>query len=234
MESIKKVARGALRFWPLLLILLVFVASRVRQSDANPYTASPAGFQQLETSAPVPATGAVDVVDFFYYGCPHCTAFEPQLEAWIASQGSHIHVRRVPFAPDDERVRQAHMYYALVKMGQADRLQGSVFAEIHQHGDPLDTDQRILDWVARQGVDIDAFKQAYFSPEVEAQRVAGMDEIDREKIAVVPTVVIGGKWVINAQTAGDLNKAIAVMSQRVAASAQAPRTVADAGTATAR
>jgi thiol:disulfide interchange protein DsbA len=82
------------------------------------------------TAVEAPA-GKIEVVEFFWYNCPHCNAFEPTLEAWIKRVPKDVHVRRVPVGFRDDFVPQQRLYYTLEAMDLVDKLHGKVFAAIH-------------------------------------------------------------------------------------------------------
>jgi thiol:disulfide interchange protein DsbA len=45
----------------------------------------------LSTPQPVSApAGKVEVIEFMWYGCPHCNEFDPYIEKWKAKQGPDV------------------------------------------------------------------------------------------------------------------------------------------------
>ena len=108
----------------------------------------------LDKKAAVEApAGKIEVVEFFWYNCPHCNAFEPTLEAWIKRVPKDVSVRRVPVGFRDEFVPQQRLYYALEAMGLLEKLHSKVFTAIHGEKLVLNKGDVIADWVAKQGVD---------------------------------------------------------------------------------
>ena len=77
------------------------------------------------------AAGKVEVIEFFWYGCPHCNEFEPYLEAWAKKQGPDVVFKRVPVAFRDDFIPHSKMYHALDALGVAEKLTPAVFNEIH-------------------------------------------------------------------------------------------------------
>ena len=88
--------------------------------------------------------GKVEVIEFFWYSCPHCNAFEPRLEAWIKKQPADVVVRRVPVAFRDDFVPQQRLFYTLEAMGKLDELHGKVFQPIHANREPINREDAIL------------------------------------------------------------------------------------------
>ncbi len=118
----------------------------------------------LDKRAPVEtAAGKIEVVEFFWYNCPHCNAFEPALEAWIKRLPKDVSVRRVPVSFRDDFVPQQRLYYAIEAMGLTEKLHSKIFTAIHGEKLQLNKSDAIADWVAKQGVDKGKFLEQYNS-----------------------------------------------------------------------
>eukprot|EP01034_Spumella_vulgaris_P030006 gene30006-37152_t len=77
----------------------------------------------LDKRVPVETpAGKVEVIEFFWYACPHCNAFEPKLEAWIKKNPADVVVKRVPVAFRDNFVPQQRLFYTLEAMGKLDEV----------------------------------------------------------------------------------------------------------------
>ena len=123
-----------------------------------------ADYLVLDKKAAIEApAGKVEVVEFFWYNCPHCNAFEPTLDAWIKRVPKDVQVRRVPVGFRDDFVPQQRLYYALEAMDLIDKLHGKVFAAIHAEKLQLSKGDAIADWIAKQGVDKAKFLEQYNS-----------------------------------------------------------------------
>jgi thiol:disulfide interchange protein DsbA len=141
----------------------------------------------------VPA-GKIEVIEFFWYGCPHCNAFDPYLEAWIKKQGPDVVFKRVPVAFRDDFIPHSKMYYALDALGLAQKLTPVVFHEIHVNKNYLLTPEDQAKFLASQGVDATKYMEAYnsFSTQSALQRDKAL--LDAYKIDGVPTIAIQGKY----------------------------------------
>ncbi|MGF6440491.1 thiol:disulfide interchange protein DsbA/DsbL [Paraburkholderia youngii] len=190
-----------------------FIVHAMTGTETYPQTAS--GYGVIANAVPPATTSPVEVIDYFFYDCPHCNDFNRPLEAWVAHEGGRIRVRRVPVGNAPVLMRHQRLYYALDQLGQAERLHDTIYSAIHQQGQSLETDDQIVQWVSAHGVDAAAFKRAYASNEVTAKVAAGQAELARANIGTVPSVVIGGEWVVSPTTAGGLTQAVNVMSGRV-------------------
>ena len=121
-------------------------------------------YRTLEKRAPVQAPpGKIEVVEFFWYSCPHCNAFEPQLNAWLKKLPPDVSFRRVPVQFRDDFVPQQRLYYTLEAMGKVDELHDKVFQAIHVQRQPTDREDRILAFAEKNGLDKAKFQELYNS-----------------------------------------------------------------------
>jgi thiol:disulfide interchange protein DsbA len=157
----------------------------------------------------VPA-GRIEVVEFFWYGCPHCNAFEPSFDAWARRVPKDVVVRRIPAAFRDEWVPHQRLFFALEALGQLDRLHAKVFHAIHAERVVLEREGAIADWVAKQGVDRAKFMDQYksFSASTKASRAAQLQNSFR--LEGVPTMAFGGRYITDGGMAGGMPQVLAV------------------------
>ncbi len=143
-------------------------------------------------------TGKIEVIEFFWYGCPHCNAFEPTFDAWARRVPKDVVVRRIPAAFRDEWVPHQRLFFALEALGQLDRLHAKVFHAIHTEHVVLEREGAIADWVAKQGVDRAKFVAQYNAPATDskAQRVRQLQ--DAFKVEGVPAMGIAGRFYVDA------------------------------------
>ena len=116
--------------------------------------------------------GKIEVIEFFWYGCPHCNEFEPYLEAWVKKQGPDVVFKRVPVAFRDDFIPHSKMYHALDALGVAEKVTPAVFNEIHVKKNYLLTPQAQADFLATQGVDPKKYMDAYNSFSTQSARAA--------------------------------------------------------------
>lgn len=169
-------------------------------------------YQILDPRAAVEApAGKIEVVEFFWYNCPHCNAFEPALAAWIKKLPKDVVVRRVPVAFRDDFVPQQRLYYALEAMGLVDQLHAKVFAAIHGEKLRLDKGELIADWVVRQGVDKAKFMEQYnsFTVATKATRAAQLQ--NTYKIEGVPALGVAGRFYTDGTMARSMERALQVV-----------------------
>lgn len=174
-------------------------------------------YQVLDPRAAVEApAGKVEVVEFFWYSCPHCNAFEPTLSAWAQKMPKDVVLRRVPVAFRDDFVPQQRLYYALEAMGLVEKLHVKVFAAIHGEKINLTTGEAITEWMGRQGVDKAKFVEQYnsFSVVTKAGRASKLQ--NAYKVEGVPAMGVAGRFYTDGSMAGSMERALQVVDTLVA------------------
>jgi protein dithiol oxidoreductase (disulfide-forming) len=160
--------------------------------------------------------GKVEVIEFFWYSCPHCNAFEPRLEAWIKKQPADVVIKRVPVAFRDDFVPQQRLFYTLEAMGKLDELHGKVFQTIHANREPINREDSIVAWAGKQGLDTTKFKELYnsFSVAGKARRATQLQEAFQ--VQGVPAIGIAGRYYTDGTLAGSMDRALQVTDYLIA------------------
>ena len=166
-------------------------------------------YEVVEPRAPVDApAGKIEVVEFFWYSCPHCNAFEPTLTAWIKKLPKDVAFRRVHVAFSPDFVPQQRLFCALDAMGLVEKMQSKVFAAIHVEKLSLNTAEAIADWVARQGVDKAQFVEQYNSFSVVTKAGKGSKLQNAYKVEGVPAMGVAGRFYTDGSKAGNMERVL--------------------------
>jgi len=162
------------------------------------------GTHYVKLSQPLPVTpGKIEVIEFFWYGCPHCNAFEPMLDAWQKGLPADVAFRRVPVAFRDEPfTAHQRIFYALDAMGLIPTMHRKVFYAIHAERQRLDKPQEIAAFMAKNGVDSAKFLENYnsFSTQTKVRQAAKLAA--DYKIDGVPAIGVHGKYFTSGTLAG--------------------------------
>ncbi|WP_172601854.1 thiol:disulfide interchange protein DsbA/DsbL [Sulfuricystis thermophila] len=151
-------------------------------------------FHRLQMPQPTEANGKVEVIEFFWYGCPHCAKLEPLLKGWVKQLPADVSFRKVPAILSDKWAPGARLYYTLEAMNLLDKLSDEVFdAMINQRID-LGNENVLFDWIAKKGVDRKAFADTYKSFSVQAKVRQAAEMTQEYGFSGVPALVIGGKY----------------------------------------
>jgi len=171
-------------------LLLVVLASAVQAqqpvADKDYKVITPP--QKQETGA------KIEVIEFFSYACPHCADFEPALQDWIKRKPKDAELRRVPLVFRDSWKPLAKLFYTLEAVGEVDKLHRKVFEAIHKENQQLFTDQAVIDWAAKQGLDKAKFEQIYnsFGIDAKVQRSVAMGRA--YGVQFTPAMAVNGKY----------------------------------------
>jgi protein dithiol oxidoreductase (disulfide-forming) len=169
-------------------------------------------YLRLNAPLPAPAAGKVDVIEFFWYGCPHCNTFEPMLEAWAKKLPDYVNFRRVPVAFRDEPyVAHQRIYYALEEMKLIETMHRKVFAAIHVDHLRLDKPADIAAFMTKNGVDGAKFLESYngFSVQTKARQASQLAQA--YKLDGVPAMGVQGKFFTSATLTGSHERTLAVV-----------------------
>jgi thiol:disulfide interchange protein DsbA len=168
-------------------------------------------YLKLSQAAPVAApAGKIEVVEFFWYGCPHCNHFEPYLAAWAAKVPADVVFRRVPtIIHENPGAIHQRLYYAVEAMGLVPTLHAKIFHAIHEEGLKLDRPELIADFVGKQGVDKVKFLAVMDSFAVKTKCNQARSLADAYKLDGVPALGIAGRYFTSVSLNGTPEKALA-------------------------
>jgi thiol:disulfide interchange protein DsbA len=176
-----------------------------------------ADFVSLEKRAVTEApAGKVEVVEFFWYSCPHCHAFEPKLEVWLKNIPKDVAVRRVPVAFRDDFVPQQRLFFVLEAMNRLHDLHAKVFYAVHVEKNPLNREDSIAGWAERQGLDRTKFLEMYNSFSVTTKANKARQLQDAYKIDGVPALGVGGRYLTSGSMAQNMDRALLVTDYLIA------------------
>lgn len=156
--------------------------------------------QPLAVTAPA---GKVEVVEFFWYGCPHCNVFEPMLEAWAKKLPADVSFRRVPVAFRDEPFgTHQRIYYALEALNQVEAMHRKVFYAIHNDRQKLDKPADIAAFMTKNGLDGAKFVEVMNSFGVQTKARQAKQLAEAYKIDGVPALGVQGRFYTSGSLAG--------------------------------
>jgi len=170
-----------LGFFSLALVLFTGAAAAQNYKPlANPQT--------------VESGNKIEVLEFFWYGCPHCFDLEPFMQKWAAKLPSDVEFRRVPAIPTERWAQGARIFYTLEAMGLLERMHGEVFNAIQVNDVNLFNEKILLDWMAQKGVDRAKFSDAWRSFSVQSKTKRAAQLTQAYDINSVPTLIVDGKY----------------------------------------
>jgi protein dithiol oxidoreductase (disulfide-forming) len=167
-------------------------------------------YVRLAQPVAMPATGKIEVVEFFGYWCPHCNSFEPAIDAWSRKLPADVSFRRVPVSFSAPQEPYAKIYYALEAMGQLDAVHRKVFTAIHVQRQRLEKDSDIQAYMAANGLDGAKFMETYKSFTVASKLKQARQLADSYRIDGVPTIGVHGRYFTSPSLAGGAEQALGV------------------------
>jgi len=157
------------------------------------------------------AAGQVEVLEFFWYACPHCYSLEPTVAAWLKSKPAYVTFTRVPVEWNEGHRSLARLFYALEGMGKLNDEHSEIFKEIQVNGDPLvgadpnnaAAAERVqVAFIKKLGLSEADFGKAYHDMNVETAMQRADQLGQRYRVSAVPTFVVNGKYVTDISMAG--------------------------------
>jgi len=167
-------------------------------------------FVRLATPVATPPGGRIDVLEFFWYGCPHCNTFLPLVDAWKARQAADVALRRVPVGFSALHETHARLFYALEAIGEVERLHRRVFAAIHVQRRRLDREADMAAFVSEQGADAARFSEAFRSFAVVTRARQAKALADAYKVDGTPSIGVHGRYFTSGSLAGSHERSLQV------------------------
>lgn len=182
------------------------------------------GKDYLTLERPLPAEAGsdkIEVIEFFWYSCPHCNAFEPSFAQWVKNAPKDVVVRRMPVAFREDFQPQQRLFFSLEAMNLLESLHTKVFTAVHVEKQPLNTDASVLAWVAKQGVDMAKFNSLYKSFSVASKLKRAVQLQNDFKVEGVPSLGVAGRYYVDGSLAGSMEQALKVTESLIAQSRKA-------------
>ena len=148
----------------------------------------------VQPPQPTDSGGKIEVLEFFWYGCPHCNNLQPSLQAWLKRKPADVELKHIPAVFQDSWVPLTKAYYTIEAMGLVDKLHQEMFATLHRQRVQLRDANAIFDWAANKGVDRKKFADTYNSFGVNGRTQRSIKLTRKYDIPGTPALVIDGKY----------------------------------------
>ena len=175
----------------LALLALAFLAGT---SHAQGVRARQNIEYRLIAPQPVETGDRIEVIDFFWYGCPYCNELQPALESWIRRKPADVALRRIPAILRDSWAPHARIYYALEQLNEVERLHLKVYYGYHVEKLHMSRPDVMVEWAVKNGIDRKRWLDAYHSPEVDAKVERAKKLSEAYTVEVTPTLVVDGRY----------------------------------------
>ncbi len=187
--------------------LFIFVTTLLLVQAAPVFAQFEEGFEYKRLPQPMPTAdkNKVEVIEFFWYGCPHCYHFEPSINKWLASKPDNVNFIRMPAVFRENFVPHARAFYTAEYLKMTDKLHKAIFEAYHEKKQKLQSKTAISELFMQNGVSQEDFDKAWHSFVVQSKLKRAINMTGRYKISSVPTMVINGKYQTHASMANVRN-----------------------------
>lgn len=193
---------------PLTAALLALLASAAMAAD---------GYRAIDGPTPGDDPDTIEVMEFFWYGCPHCHRFAPVIEEWKQNRPDDVAFRHVPAVLSAAWEVHARAYYAAEIMGVLEQFHRPMFRAIHEQGQQLDSATKIGEFASSLGIDGEQFASTMRSFAVDTRVRQAKSLQQAYGVSGTPSVVIDGRYLTSGREAGGFDQMITIINERVAA-----------------
>lgn len=181
------------------LLTLIFLLSTNLQAENYSEGKS---FTKLAEAIATQTGDKIEVLEFFWYGCPHCSSFEPTLKKWKKDKPANVTFTRVPAPLNPRWMIHTKMFYALQIMGEGEKHHEAIFSAMHVKKQKLSSKSAIADFLATRGVNKETFLATLDSFAVEMRAKQAMQLGQQYKVNGVPLLTVNGKYTVSGSQAG--------------------------------
>ncbi|MGC1951905.1 MAG: thiol:disulfide interchange protein DsbA/DsbL [Gammaproteobacteria bacterium] len=172
-------------------------------------------YERIDAPVATESPGQVEVVELFWYGCPHCADFEPFVSRWQKNKPEYVNFRRTPAIFRESWEPHARVYYTAQILGVVDQIHLPLFEAMHTHKRKLMTREELMAFIAERGLDEAAFSRTYDSFAVDSLISRAKVMQARYGVMGVPAMVVNGKYRTSGSEAGSLENVIPVVEALV-------------------
>jgi thiol:disulfide interchange protein DsbA len=151
-------------------------------------------YRLINPPQPTDSGRKIELLEFFWYGCPHCNNLQPPLGVWLKRKPADVEFKRVPAVFQDSWVPLTKAYLTIEAMGLVESLHHDVFSAIHEQKIRLQDTKVLFDWVAKHGVDRQKFIDTYNSFAVQSRAQRSVDMTRNYDIPGTPALAIDGRY----------------------------------------
>ena len=173
-------------------------------------------YSELKPTQPVSLEGKkIEVIEFFWYGCPHCYNLEPQLESWVKKLPPDVQFRRVPAVFNARWGHDAAIFYTFEALGVLDKLHRPFFDAIHREGLRTDNPEALAQWLQKNGVDPKKFNETLKSFTVQSKTRRAVQITTAYAIDGTPAMAVHGRYTVSVEQGGSREGMLQTVSHLV-------------------
>ncbi|HZQ74338.1 MAG TPA: thiol:disulfide interchange protein DsbA/DsbL [Burkholderiales bacterium] len=174
---------------------------------AAPFALAPFGalaqerpqYTELKPPQPTESGGKIEVIEFFWYGCPHCYNLEPTLEAWAKKLPADVALRLIPAVFNERWAYDAAIFYTFDALGVLERVHRPFFDAIHRDRLRTDNPAALSEWLGKNGIDPKKFQETFKSFGVQSKTRRATQQTVAYKIDGTPAMAVQGRFTVSAE-----------------------------------
>lgn len=181
-----------------ILAILVFASTAANAVET--------GVESTKIDPPVAVStkGKIEVIEYFWYGCPHCFKFETTLNAWVKTLPPDVvFVKKHALTGNEKWTPSVRLFYTLDEMKIEEKLHADVFNAVHIDKLRLDDEKAVMAWIGKNGVDLAKFTEIWNSPQIKKKIQDAKEITTKSKVVTVPTIVVNGQYAVKRKDGND-------------------------------
>jgi thiol:disulfide interchange protein DsbA len=178
-----------------LVFFLLFSLSTFLQAE-------PLGYETLSPAQPTQNQDKIEIIEFFWYGCPHCYSLEPMMKKWLKTLPDNVEFIRQPAVFSSLWGKHAKAYYVAEALNVVDKVHDDLFDAIQTKKQKLETEDQLAKFFVAHGVDETKFRETFNSFLIDAKLRQAKAMAPRYGLTGVPAVIVNGKY----KTSGPIAK----------------------------
>jgi thiol:disulfide interchange protein DsbA len=206
MNSVRFITTALFLFFSIGFASLATASSGI--TEGKDYTV-------LTNPQPTKSNSKIEVLEFFWYGCPHCDKLHPHIKTWLKNKPDDVSFRYVPTIFRPNWVSGAKIFYTIEAIQATETLHDKVYDAIHRDKIDLNKEPILFDWVDKQGIEREKFEKAYHSFSVQNQ-VARSTQMSRQyELTGTPSIVVEGKYLTSGSMGGSPENTIKILEKLI-------------------
>ena len=190
-------------------LIFTILISLFNQTFAND------GYVEITPAQPTHSGDKIEVLEVFWYGCPHCYDFEPFINEWLENKPEDVVFRRMPGIFRKDWIPHAKAYFTAEKLNILNKIHSTLFTAIHKEKKQIYDDSSIKKFFLKHDVDKKEFRKTYESDEVDTKVKQAYVMGQRYKITGVPAIIVNGKYMVSGSTAGSFKNVTKIIDMLI-------------------
>lgn len=201
-----------------MLKIIIAMTVLIWGNFVNPAFATPAekpvklgeDYEMVSPLQPTEDPAKIEVMEFFWYGCPHCLHFEPYINDWLKTKPANVVFIRQPAVFNAHWAAHAKAFFTAEVLGVAEKLHSDFFDSIQNKKMALESEDDLAKFFAAHGIKEDEFHKAYRSFAVDSKMRQAEGMAARYGVDGTPAIIVNGKYRVSAGLAKSLENMIII------------------------